>query len=99
VASIQKRMRNGQLRWYARYRDPGGTQLVKVFGRKLDAERFLTTVEASKLTGSYIDAKRASITFRAFAKEHWAVRQLLSHVYPMCTEKGAEWPQPQQIRD
>jgi integrase len=27
------------------------------------------------------------------------MRQLLSHVYPMCTEKGAEWPQPQQIRD
>jgi hypothetical protein len=65
VASIQKRMRNGQLRWYGRYRDPGGMQLVKVFGRKLDAERFLTTVEASKLSGSYIDAKRASITFRA----------------------------------
>ena len=72
MASIQKRMRNGQLRWTARYRDPGGTQLVKVFGRKLDAERFLTTVEASKLSGSYIDAKRASITFRAFPKEHWA---------------------------
>jgi hypothetical protein len=30
VVSIEKRMRNGQLRWYARYRDPGGTQLVKV---------------------------------------------------------------------
>jgi integrase len=72
VASIEKRMRNGQLRWYARYRDPGGTQLVKVFGRKLDAERFLTTVEASKLTGGCIDAKRASITFQAFAEEHWA---------------------------
>ena len=72
VASIEKRMRNGQLRWCARYRDPGGTQLVKVFGRKLDAERFLTTVEASKLTGGYIDAERASITFQAFAEEHWA---------------------------
>ena len=72
MASIEKRKRNGQLRWYARYRDPGGTQLVKVFDRKIDAERFLTTVEASKLTGSYIDAKRASITFRAFAEEHWA---------------------------
>jgi integrase len=72
VASIEKRMRNGQLRWHARYRDPGGTQLVKVFGRKLDAERFLTTVEASKLTGNCIDAKRASITFRAFAEALWA---------------------------
>ena len=33
MASIEKRTRNDQLRWYARYRDPGGTQLVKVFGR------------------------------------------------------------------
>ncbi|SDY21623.1 Site-specific recombinase XerD [Modestobacter sp. DSM 44400] len=72
MASIERRTRNGQLRWYARYRDPAGAQLVKVFSRKVDAERFLTTVEASKLTGSYVDAKRASITFRAFAEEHWA---------------------------
>jgi integrase len=72
MASIEKRMRKGQLRWYARYRDPGGTQLVRVFDRKLEAERFLTTVEASKITGSYIDAKRAAITFRDFTEEHWA---------------------------
>ena len=72
MGSIEKRIRKGQLRWYARYRDPGGTQLVKLFGRKLDAERFLTTVEASKLTGGYIDARRASIAFRASAEEHWA---------------------------
>ena len=81
MGSIEKRARNGQLRWYARYRDPGGTQLVKVFGRKLDAERFLTTVEASKLTGSYIDAKRASITFRAFAEEHRA-----AHMHNLAAE-------------
>jgi integrase len=72
VASLEKRTRNGQLRWYARYRDPAGKQLVKVFDRKVDAERFLTTVEAAKLTGSYVDAKRAAIRFRDFAEEHWA---------------------------
>lgn len=72
MASIEKRVRDGDVRWYARFRDPAGEQKVKVFDRRVDAERFLTTVEASKLTGSYIDAKRASITFRAFAEEHWA---------------------------
>jgi hypothetical protein len=71
VPSLEKRTRNGQSRWYARYRDPAGKQLVKVFIRKADGERFLTTVEAAKLTGSYIDAKRAAITFRDFAEEHW----------------------------
>jgi integrase len=72
VASIEKRLRDSEVRWYARFRDPAGAEKVKVFTRRVDAERFLTTVEASKLTGSYIDAKRASITFGAFAEEHWA---------------------------
>jgi integrase len=67
VPSIERRARDGELRWYARFRDPAGAQQVKVFNRPVDAERFLTTVEASKLTGSYIDAKRAAITFGAFA--------------------------------
>ena len=62
MSSIEKRTRNGQLRWYARYRDPTGIQRVRVFDRKLDAERFLTTVEASKLVGSYVDPARAKTT-------------------------------------
>jgi hypothetical protein len=41
VPSIERRKRGRQLRWYARYRDPTGIQLVKVFDRKVDAERFL----------------------------------------------------------
>jgi integrase len=73
MPSIEKRTRGGLPRWYARYRDPGGIQLVKVFDRKIDAERFLTTIEASKLNGSYIDAKRASIKFADFAEEHWTI--------------------------
>jgi integrase len=58
MASIEKRTRNGQVRWYARYRDPAGKQRTKTFDRKLDAERFLTTVESAKLTGSYVDPAR-----------------------------------------
>ena len=45
--------------------DPGWHRIAR---STLNA--FLTTVEASKLTGSDIDTKRASITFRAFAEEH-----------------------------
>lgn len=71
MASIERRTRGGRLRWYARYRDPAGEQLVRVFDRKIDAERFLTTVEASKLNGSYVDPKRAAIRFNDFAEEHW----------------------------
>lgn len=72
MASIEKRTRNGKDRWYARFRDPTGVQRSKVFGRKVDADRFLIKVEAAKLAGSYVDAKRASISFSTFADEHWA---------------------------
>jgi integrase len=72
VASIERRTRTGRVRWYARYRDPTGAQHVRVFDRRVDAERFLTTVEASKLNGSYIDLKRATIKFARFAEEHWS---------------------------
>jgi integrase len=69
MASIEKRVRDGKLRWYARYRDPAGQQRVKVFDRKVDAERFLTTVEGSKLAGSYVDPGRAALTVGVLADE------------------------------
>jgi integrase len=72
MASIEKRTRNGQTRWYARYRDPAGRQRTKTFDRKIDAERFLTKTEASKLTGSYVDVKAAARTFADIAEEHWS---------------------------
>lgn len=71
MSSIEKRSRVGQTRWYARYRDPAGQQRTKTFDRKVDAERFLTKIEASKLTGSYVDVKAAARTFADIAEEHW----------------------------
>lgn len=37
MASVEKRTRNGQTRWYARFRDPGGQQRTETFDRKADA--------------------------------------------------------------
>jgi hypothetical protein len=48
MASIEKRTRNGRLRYYVRYRDPSGRQTVKVFDRKVDADRYLISVENAK---------------------------------------------------
>ena len=31
MPSIERRVRDGELRWYARFRDPAGAQKVKVF--------------------------------------------------------------------
>lgn len=68
MASIEKRERSGRVRWYARYRDPSGEQRTKTFDRKIDAERYLTTVESSKLAGSYIDPAAARLTVGAWAR-------------------------------
>jgi integrase len=84
MASIEKRVRNGQVRWYARYRDPEGEQRTKTFDRKLDAERFLTGVESSKLIGSYVDPARARVTVG-----DWSVRWLeaQAHLKPSTRER------------
>jgi len=71
MASIEKRTRDGKVSWRAHYRDPAGKQHNRSFPRKIDAERFLTKIEASKLTGGYVDPKQAARSFRDIAEEHW----------------------------
>lgn len=84
MASIEKRVRDGQTRWYARYRDPDGQQRTKTFDRKSDAERYLTGVESAKLVGSYVDPSRARITVA-----DWATRWLeaQAHLKPSTRER------------
>ena len=67
MASVEKRIRDGRTRWYARYRDPNGAQRTKSFDRKVDAERYLTGVEGAKLTGTYVDPTRSRVTLGAWA--------------------------------
>lgn len=67
MASIEQRVRDGRKRWYARYRTPDGAQRVKVFDRKRDAADFLTTVESTKLSGTFVDPSRAKLTVGAWA--------------------------------
>ena len=56
-------------RWRAHYHTPDGKQRNKTFARKVDAERFLTTVESSKLTGTFVDPSRSRVTFGEMAKK------------------------------
>lgn len=62
-------------KWRARWRTPDGRQRSRVFPRKADAVRFLTNVEADRLTGSYVDPRAGRVTFREYAEE-WRSRQL-----------------------
>ena len=86
MSSIEKRTRNGQLSWRAHYRTPDGHQRNRTFPRKLDAERFLTTVESAKLTGSYIDPALARLTVG-----DWSARWLegQAHLKPSTLERYA----------
>jgi integrase len=62
--SVDKRA-NGK--WLARWRESaGGVQKSKQFDRKVDAQRFLTTIENSKLVGTYVDPAKGKTTVEAY---------------------------------
>jgi integrase len=86
VSSIEKRVRDGQTTWRAHYRTPDGRQRNKTFARKGDAERFLTTVESAKLTGSFADPALARLTVG-----EWSARWLAdqTHLKPSTLERYA----------
>ncbi len=55
--------------WRARWRTPEGFSRSKTFRKKADAERFLTTVESSKLLGSYVDPSAGRQSFGDFSRQ------------------------------
>jgi integrase len=77
MAHVQKRQRTkrdgtpGTVLWCLRYFNPEtGKERTETFRLKRDAERRLTEVEASKLTGSYVDPRAGKVTVRTWA-ERW----------------------------
>lgn len=71
MASVERWKGN---RWRARYRTPDGQSRGKVFDRKIDAERFLVSMEHGKLVGSYVDPRAGRVTVADFWAT-WAARQ------------------------
>ena len=63
MATIEKRVRNGKTTYRVRYRDPGGGQRSKVFGRKADAQRFLNETEMAKARGTWTDPALGRVLF------------------------------------
>jgi integrase len=75
MSEPEKRIRNGRVRWYARYYDPSGKRHSKVFDSKGEADRFLTSVGISKITGSYVDPNRSKVTVGVLA-DQWLEAKL-----------------------
>lgn len=67
MARPERRIRNGRVRWYARYRDPSGAQKVKVFDRQRDAQLFLDSMGVAVQSGSYVDPHAGKIALAEFA--------------------------------
>lgn len=62
MSEIERRVRNGKVRWVARYSDPDGTRRAKTLDRKIDAQNYLSQIVTSKLHGNYVDPARGKIT-------------------------------------
>ncbi len=65
MAFVEKR---GTDRWRARYRDPAGKERSRTFTRRVDAERFLTTVEGDKLRGTWTDPASGKTTVAEWSR-------------------------------
>jgi integrase len=76
---IRKRVRNGKVSWLARHYDPDGRRVSRTFPRQIDAVRWATGIENSKLTGTYTDPGRGRMKTADFADE-WLKAQ--SHLKP-----------------
>ena len=97
VADVEKR---GAGRWRARYRDPDNRERSRTFTRRVDAERWLTSVEHAKLSGAYIEPALARVTFGRWAEEWlatpgkgpsaWARDEsiLRNHLLPTLASRG-----------
>ena len=72
MAHIDRRDRNGIVRYVARYIDPSGRERAKSFTRRKDAEAYLTEIEAAKLKGVWVDPKHGRTLFREWYAEWWA---------------------------
>ena len=59
-------------KWQARWRDPAGRERVRTFRLKGEAEKFLATIEAAKVRGSYVDPSLGRVTFGAYTEEFLA---------------------------
>jgi integrase len=78
MATIEKR--GGRAKpWRVRYRGPDGKERNKSFTRKVDAERYLTGIEHSKITGTYFDPTRSKIAVAPWSRQ-WLAAQ--THLKP-----------------
>jgi integrase len=71
VASVRRIREGWQVRWHA----DDGKQKARMFGKKVDADRWAAEVEHKKATGTYIDPAGGQLRFGEYA-EQWLALQV-----------------------
>lgn len=74
MASVSKRMRDGNQTWWVRWRDPEGNQKSKTFTKKVDADKFRAEIESTLNRGMYLDLSLGQVAFEEWA-EIWFTGQ------------------------
>jgi hypothetical protein len=106
MAHIAKR--NG--RWQAAYRTPDKRERTRTFDRRVDAERWLATIQADQLRGTYVDPAEGRRLFRDYARE-WQRGQvhrpttvqkvesdLTNHILPFLRDRPLAAIRPSEIQ-
>jgi hypothetical protein len=91
MAHIRKHSRRGKdggrrTAYEVRYRDPSGRERSRTFPRRIDAERFASTIDADSARGQYVDPVLGKTSFAEFSRE-WLVTT--GHLRPK-TREGYE---------
>lgn len=94
MAHVEKRTRNGKVTYRARYVDPDGRERSKVFPRKGDAEKYLSTVEVSKLRGEWIDPALGKTTFGEYAADWFSTKSAAASTLANVKGRLDKWARP-----
>ena len=67
MAHLEKRS-DRRKPWRVRYRDPSGRERSRSFLRKVDADRFMATVQADLIRGDWTDPRLSQLTLEEWAE-------------------------------
>src|SRR5205823_1125031 len=76
------------------YSDPDGRERSRVFARKGDAEKYLATVEVSKMRGEWIDPALGKTTFGEYADEWLATKSAAPSTIANVKGRLDKWARP-----
>jgi integrase len=79
---IKKGSKARPVKYRARWRTPAGQSRSRTFGRLVEAEQWLTTVESSKLAGAYVERSAGAITLDEWFTE-WVQNRRTSGGQPL----------------